>query len=141
MHWILQNNIFSEPGWDVLLETLERFELSHSVHKVVPFVGELLPEPALEHHNVICFGSYSMRHVACRSSCSRSRNTSTHGESEPHSPAGSPAATQASSNWRSAAVGWRSVARGGIGESALAEIRWASVCARSRSSRVKKCGA
>lgn len=66
MHWILQNNIFSETGWDALVATLERFQLSHSVHKVVPFVGELIPAPLLEHRNVICFGSYSMRHVASR---------------------------------------------------------------------------
>ena len=41
MHWILQNDIFSETGWSTLVETVERFGLSHSVHKVVPFVGEL----------------------------------------------------------------------------------------------------
>ncbi len=66
MHWILQNNIFSETGWDTLVSTLERFQLSHSVHKVVPFVGELIPAPAPASSNVICFGSYSMRHVAKR---------------------------------------------------------------------------
>lgn len=64
MHWILQNNIFSETGWATLVETLARFDLPHSVHKVVPFVGELVPEPALAHQNAICFGSYSMRHAA-----------------------------------------------------------------------------
>ncbi|HEX7642085.1 MAG TPA: ATP-grasp domain-containing protein [Burkholderiaceae bacterium] len=66
MHWILQNNIFSEAGWDTLLATLERFSIAHSTHKVVPFVGELHPAPQLDHRNVICFGSYSMRHVARR---------------------------------------------------------------------------
>lgn len=64
MHWIIQNDIFSETGWNALLATVERFELSHSIHKVVPFVGELLSEPVLSHQNVICIGSYSMRHVA-----------------------------------------------------------------------------
>lgn len=66
MHWILQNNIFSENGWDVLLDTLERFALPHSIHKVVPFVGELVPEPELTHNNVLCMGSYSMRHAAAK---------------------------------------------------------------------------
>jgi len=66
MHWILQNNIFSETGWDTLLATLQRFGIAHSTHKVVPFVGELEPAPQLGHKNVICFGSYSMRHVARR---------------------------------------------------------------------------
>lgn len=64
MHWILQTNIFSETGWATLVETLERFDLPHSVHKVVPFVGELIPAPQLAHSNAICFGSYSMRHAA-----------------------------------------------------------------------------
>ncbi len=64
MHWILQEEIFSEAGWTALVETVERFRLPHSVHKVVPFVGELVPEPQLDHANVICCGSYSMRHVA-----------------------------------------------------------------------------
>jgi hypothetical protein len=36
------------------------------VHKVVPFVGELIPAPELKDTHVICFGSYSMRHVAKR---------------------------------------------------------------------------
>jgi hypothetical protein len=66
MHWILQNNTFSETGWDTLTATLERFGFDHSIHKVVPFIGELQPEPVLDHRNVICFGSYSMRHVAAR---------------------------------------------------------------------------
>lgn len=66
MHWVLQNDIFSETGWTTLVDTLARFGLPHSVHKVVPFVGELVPAPAVSHDNVICFGSYSMRHTAKR---------------------------------------------------------------------------
>lgn len=64
MHWILQNNLFNEDAYQVLLDTLERMELPYSIHKVVPFVGELVPEPELTHDNVICMGSYSMRHAA-----------------------------------------------------------------------------
>ena len=66
MHWILQNNLFNEAAYQVLLDTLERFELPHSIHKVVPFVGELVPEPELSTTNVICMGSYSLRHAAKR---------------------------------------------------------------------------
>lgn len=66
MHWVLQEHDFREPGWDALIETLERLALPHSFHKVVPFVGALLPEPAIAHRNVICMGSYSMRHAALR---------------------------------------------------------------------------
>ncbi len=68
MHWVIQNNIFSENGWDTMVETLERFGLPHSVHQVVPFIGELIPEPELDHANVICMGTYSMRHTARRRS-------------------------------------------------------------------------
>jgi signal peptidase I len=64
MHWILQNNLFHEDAYQTLLDTLERMELPYSIHKVVPFVGELVPEPDLSHYNVICMGSYSMRHAA-----------------------------------------------------------------------------
>lgn len=66
MHWILQNNIFSETGWDTLVETLTRFNIPFSEHKVVPFIGELDPMPKLDTKNVICFGSYAMRHIAKR---------------------------------------------------------------------------
>jgi hypothetical protein len=64
MHWILQNNIFNESAFDELLAKIQQFGLSHSVHKVIPFVGELYPEPELDTKNVICLGSYSMRHAA-----------------------------------------------------------------------------
>jgi len=66
MHWILQNNLFNEKGYQTLLDTLERFSLPYTIHKVVPFVGELLPEPMLDTKNVICMGSYSLRHSAKR---------------------------------------------------------------------------
>jgi len=87
MHWILQNNLFNESAYQELLSTLERFNIPHSVHKVIPFIGELTPEPGqlipcqpkmsseticeygtkgcIAHHkNVICMGSYSLRHSA-----------------------------------------------------------------------------
>lgn len=66
MHWILQEGFLSETGWQALLETLQRFGISHSIHAVVPRVGELVPLPALAHRNVICIGSYSMRHVVAK---------------------------------------------------------------------------
>jgi len=64
MHWVLQNGFFSETGWTTLVSTLERFGIDYSVHRVVSKVGELTPCPTLKHKNVICFGSYSIRHVA-----------------------------------------------------------------------------
>jgi hypothetical protein len=89
MHWILQENLFKEAEWDNLVTCLERFNIPYSVHKVVPFSGDLIPFPQNMGnkadckvnmfssrmcqngtkscdvlHKVICFGSYSMRHAA-----------------------------------------------------------------------------
>lgn len=64
MHWILQNNLFNEAAYQDLEDTLVRFNIPYSIHKVIPFIGELTPEPILDHDNVICMGSYSMRHYA-----------------------------------------------------------------------------
>jgi hypothetical protein len=47
-----------------MLATLERFDIPHSIHKVVPFVGDLIPEPMPASDRVICMGSYAMRHYS-----------------------------------------------------------------------------
>lgn len=64
MHWVLQTNLFNENEWNTLVSTLERFKIPYSVHKVIPFIGELLPPAEPKQEKVICFGSYSMRHTA-----------------------------------------------------------------------------
>lgn len=64
MHWILQENVFQESEWHRLVAVLEQFQLPYSVHKVVPFIGEVQPLPDLQSSKAICFGSYSMRHAA-----------------------------------------------------------------------------
>ena len=66
MHWVLQNNLFQEAEWDNLVRALERRDIPYSVHKVVPFIGELEPDLYLPDREAICFGSYAMRHVAKR---------------------------------------------------------------------------
>lgn len=43
MHWVLQHNMFVEAGFQRLIDTLERFSLSYTMHKVIPFVGVLSP--------------------------------------------------------------------------------------------------
>lgn len=63
MHWILQDNLFHDPKYQELLDTLIRLNLPYSIHKVVPFVGELIPEPVAP-ANTICMGSYSLRHAS-----------------------------------------------------------------------------
>jgi len=65
-HWVLQSGWEHEAGWVAMLEALERFAIPYSIHKVVPFVGELVPEPNPPTDDVICMGSYSMRHYASR---------------------------------------------------------------------------
>lgn len=64
MHWILQSNLYYESGWEDIRNTLINFDIPFSEHKVIPFIGELEPTPILETNNVICFGSYAMRHIA-----------------------------------------------------------------------------
>lgn len=66
MHWILQNNLFNEQAYQTLVDTLERMEIPYTIHKVIPFVGELVPAPEPESTNVICMGSYSLRHSAVK---------------------------------------------------------------------------
>lgn len=69
LHWVVQENLFKENEWDDLIATFERFNIPYSVHKVIPFIGQLEPPfhsqcPIDDYKNVICMGSYSMRHVA-----------------------------------------------------------------------------
>ena len=66
MHWILQADFDAEPGWPRLVRSLERFSLPHSIHDLSVPSRALRPEPSISHRNVICFGSYSLRHVAKR---------------------------------------------------------------------------
>jgi hypothetical protein len=44
MHWILQSNMYHEDAFEKLVATLERMDVPHSIHKVVPFTHELQPE-------------------------------------------------------------------------------------------------
>ena len=57
MQWILQD--FEDT--QKLAKALDRLGFSYTWHKVVPFVGELLPEPIVRDPNaVVMFGSYSL---------------------------------------------------------------------------------
>ncbi len=66
MFWILQEKLFKEEEWINMVNALERLDQSFSVHKVVPFSGELIPPAVIPdgEKKVICFGAYSMRHTA-----------------------------------------------------------------------------
>jgi hypothetical protein len=57
MQWILQQ--FEDTA--KLAEALDRLGLDYSWHKIVPFAGELMPEPDIRDPNaVVMFGAYSM---------------------------------------------------------------------------------
>jgi len=57
MQWILQD--FEDT--QKLAKALERLELPYTWHKVVPFVGDLIPEPVVANtDSVVMFGSYSL---------------------------------------------------------------------------------
>jgi len=61
MHWVLQKNMFAEEGYDRLLRAMARCDVKYSEHKVVPFVGDISPEPVITPgDNVVVVGSYSM---------------------------------------------------------------------------------
>lgn len=63
MHWVVQDGFFHDTSVVELVDLLGKYEIPHTIVKVVPFVGEIIPDIAPE-GNVICFGSYSMRHAA-----------------------------------------------------------------------------
>jgi hypothetical protein len=57
MQWLLQE--FEDTH--KLAEALDRLEISYTWHKVVPFVGELIPEPVVDDPDaVVMFGSYTL---------------------------------------------------------------------------------
>lgn len=64
MHWIVQNNIYSEEGHEKLIAAIERYGSPYTLHKCVPFVGTLDPEPAPTQNKVIVMGSYTLARVA-----------------------------------------------------------------------------
>ncbi|MES0808958.1 ATP-grasp domain-containing protein [Roseibium sp. SCPC15] len=63
MQWILQE--FEDTA--KLADALERLEIPFTLHKVVPFVGDLLPAPHIENPNsVVMFGAYTLWRYAAK---------------------------------------------------------------------------
>jgi hypothetical protein len=61
MQWLLQE--FEDTR--KLAEALDRLGIPYTWHKVVPFVGELVPEPIVADPNsVVMFGSYALWRTA-----------------------------------------------------------------------------
>lgn len=66
MHWIIQNNIYNEEGFHSLISTLETLGLPYSIHRCIPFVGTLDPEPQPTQDRVIVMGSYTLAREAIK---------------------------------------------------------------------------
>ncbi|MFP2962487.1 ATP-grasp domain-containing protein [Myxococcus sp. 1LA] len=65
MHWVIQNNLFSEPGFHTLLDVLQHGGLPHTVVKVIPFDGGITPAVDID-GQVIVMGSLSLVRYATR---------------------------------------------------------------------------
>lgn len=67
MQWILQQFEDTEK----LAQALDRLDIPYTWHKVVPFVGDLQPEPMIENKDaVVLFGSYTLWRYAKREALS-----------------------------------------------------------------------
>jgi hypothetical protein len=62
MHWIIQKNLYNEKGLEDLAFSLARLNIPHSFHKIIPFIGELLPDIDV-FGPVIVIGSYSLNNT------------------------------------------------------------------------------
>lgn len=60
MFWLIQSNLFGEAEFDELVRIMEVGELPHQFVTVVPFSGELIPEPCIPDGYVCVLGSTSM---------------------------------------------------------------------------------
>jgi hypothetical protein len=70
MHYIIQENLFREPNYDMLVSILERLRSTQGpdggfqVVKIVPFTREIVFERTPPTSNVFCFGSVKMARIA-----------------------------------------------------------------------------
>lgn len=63
MYWVIQDNIYNEAGFTVLLDALKKLGIAHSIHKIIPFSRELYPDINPE-GKVVVMGSYTLAHIA-----------------------------------------------------------------------------
>ena len=74
MHYIIQENTFSETNYNVLIDTLEKLKLSYEIVRVLPYVDDIVPLDLITvdenyefksvRNDVFCFGSIKMARVA-----------------------------------------------------------------------------
>ena len=65
MHWILQTDLYGEPGRDALAITLKEAGVPFSEHKVVPFANTLDPEISPEGPTIV-MGTLPLCRIALR---------------------------------------------------------------------------
>jgi hypothetical protein len=63
MHWVVQENLYSEAGYAELMRTLGAMRLPHDVVKIVPFSHELIPEVSPANPVIVC-GAYTLNRIA-----------------------------------------------------------------------------
>jgi hypothetical protein len=67
MFWILQDNLYDERAFETLLEQLERQGTKYQVVKVIPFIGEMIPDVEnVQDEHIMVLGATSMSKVAKR---------------------------------------------------------------------------
>lgn len=65
MYWVVQEDLYAEEGHRALLHVLDRMDLPHSTHRIVPGVRRLDPEPCIPvGTQVIVLGAYTMLAIA-----------------------------------------------------------------------------
>lgn len=64
MYYVIQENTFREENYDILVETLERFELPYEIVKVRPFLEDF--EFKTDRKDIFCFGSVKMSRLAIK---------------------------------------------------------------------------
>ena len=62
MYYVIQENTFREENYNVLVETLDRYELPYEIVKVRPFIEDF--EYKTDRKDVFCFGSVKMSRLA-----------------------------------------------------------------------------
>jgi hypothetical protein len=62
MHYLIQQNLFKEQTFDLILDTLKRYGLTYEVCRFLPFVHEI--EFTTTRKDVWCFGAIKMAHIA-----------------------------------------------------------------------------
>lgn len=63
MYYIIQENLFREKHYDMLIGVMQKFDLKYQIVKIIPFTTEILFEP-IETKNVFVFGSLKMAYIA-----------------------------------------------------------------------------